>query len=89
MVAKAVALSAVLVAVLFACSACTSTAPTSAATLGRLAARGLQEPASDICTTNGSTPVPLTGDTRVVAAVNSTWAEANLLHSIAHEHVSS
>ena len=48
-------------------------------TLGRLEGRGLQEPAADICTQNGSTPLPLKGEVRVVAAVNSTWAEARRL----------
>lgn len=79
MAVKATALLMVVVAVLVACSACTSGAATQLATLRQLEGRGLQQPATDVCTKNGSTPLPLTGDVRVVAAVNSTWDEARRL----------
>ena len=69
----------VLGAVLLTCSACTSPVETQVMALRHLESRGLEEPAKDICTQNGSSPVPLVGDIRVVAAVNSTWAEARRL----------
>ena len=47
--------------------------------LSKLSSAGLAEPAKDICTKSGSTPLPLNGSTRVVAAANSTVGEVRPL----------